>query len=293
MILKTLEGVGLIATSTFYSQFIKKLSEKIQDISDYIFVLNSPLTIMSLVVATVIMTILGTMFINDISAFAKKRGVSTSPKILLTIGFIFSMVCFAFAMTYHRIQPVMDKDEKAPIEHAYIDKTVFGSSYTKSKQTKDGIKVYQDEGMSTYLSTKRTTHYIIDVDGVKDFSEFRTGDKITYKTYEYQGKKVVHVLDRQKDKMKPLKEDVIKKGQLKVKTLTREQGEITKLNGVDIKDYKVLGNESSGILNQEYLMKKVKTGDVLDVELKREHNNVYDDKTIKINEIKRGGETIK
>lgn len=293
MILKTLEGVGLIATSTFYSQFIKKLSEKIQDISDYIFVLNSPLTIMSLVVATVIMTILGTMFINDISAFAKKRGVSTSPKILLTIGFIFSMVCFAFAMTYHRIQPVMDKDEKAPIEHAYIDKTVFGSSYTKSKQTKDGIKVYQDEGMSTYLSTKRTTHYIIDVDGVKDFSEFRTGDKITYKTYEYQGKKVVHVLDRQKDKMKPLKEDVIKKGQLKVKTLTREQGEITKLNGMDIEDYRVLGNASSGILNQEYLMKKVKTGDVLDVELKREHNNVYDDKTIKINEIKRGGETIK
>lgn len=293
MILKTLEGVGLIATSTFYSQFIKKLSEKIQNISDYIFVLNSPLTIMSLVVATVIMTILGTMFINDISAFAKKRGVSTSPKILLTIGFIFSMVCFAFAMTYHRIQPVMDKDEKAPIEHAYIDKTVFGSSYTKSKQTKDGIKVYQDEGMSTYLSTKRTTHYIIDVDGVKDFSEFRTGDKITYKTYEYQGKKVVHVLDRQKDKMKPLKEDVIKKGQLKVKTLTREQGEITKLNGMDIEDYRVLGNASSGILNQEYLMKKVKTGDVLDVELKREHNNVYDDKTIKINEIKRGGETIK
>lgn len=44
MILKTLEGLGLMATSTFYSQFIKNLSEKIQDITDYIFVLNSPLT---------------------------------------------------------------------------------------------------------------------------------------------------------------------------------------------------------------------------------------------------------
>lgn len=293
MILKTLEGVGLMATSTFYSQFIKNLSEKIQDITDYIFVLNSPLTIMSFVVATVIMTILSVMFINDISAFAKKQGVSTFPKILLTIGFIFSMVCFAFAMTYHRIQPVMDKDEKAPIEHAYIDKSALTSSYTKSKQTKEGVKVYQDEGIRTLLSMKRTTHYIIDVDGVKDFSDLRTGDKIKYKTYEYQGKKVVHILDRQKDKMKPLKKDVIKKGQLKVKTLTREQGDITKLNGMDIKDYKVLGNESSGILNQEYLMKKVKTGDVLDVELKREHNNVYDNESIKINEIKRGDETIK
>lgn len=293
MILKTLEGLGLMATSTFYSQFIKNLSEKIQDVTDYIFVLNSPLTIMSLVVATVIMTILGAMFINDISAFAKNQGVSTFAKILLTIGFIFSMVCFAFGMTYHRIQPVMDKDEKAPIEHAYVDKSALTSSYTKSKQTKEGVKVYQDEGISTLLSMKRTTHYIIDVDGIKDFSEFRTGDKITYKTYEYQGKKVVHILDRQKDKMKPLKEDVIKKGQLKVKTLTREQGDITKLNGMDIEDYKVLGNESAGIFNQEYLMEKVKTGDVLDVELIREHNNVYDDKTIKINEIKRGGETIK
>lgn len=293
MILKTLEGVGLMATSTFYSQFIKNLSEKLQDISDYIFVLNSPLTIMSFVVATIIMTILGAMFINDISAFAKNQGVSTFAKILLTIGFIFSMVCFAFGMTYHRIQPVMDKDEKAPIEHAYIDKSVLTSSYTKSKQTKEGVKVYQDEGIRTLLSMKRTTHYIIDVVGVKDFSEFRTGDKITYKTYEYQGKKVVHILDRQKDKMKPLKEDVIKKGQLKVKTLTREQGDITKLNGMDIEGYKVLGNESSGIFNQEYLMKKVKTGDVLDVELIREHNNVYDNKSIKINKIKRGGETIK
>lgn len=293
MILKTLEGVGLMATSTFYSQFIKNLSEKIQDITDYIFVLNSPLTLISFVVATVIMTILSVMFINDISAFAKKQGVSTFPKIFLTIGFIFSMVCFAFAMTYHRIQPVMDKNEKAPIEHAYIDKSALTSSYTKSKQTKEGVKVYQDEGIRTLLSMKRTTHYIIDVDGVKDFSDLRTGDKIKYKTYEYQGKKVVHILDRQKDKMKPLKEDVIKKGQLKVKTLTREQGEITKLNGMDIKDYKVLGNESSGILNQEYLMKKVKTGDVLDVELKREHNNVYDNESIKINEIKRGDETIK